>query len=898
LGVSLSPGTRLGPYEIAGAIGAGGMGEVYRARDGRLGRDVAIKVLPPAFAQDAERVARFRREAQILASLNHPNIAAIHGLEEGEGTIALAMEYVGGEDLAQRLRRGAIPVEESIAIAGQIAEALEEAHEHGIVHRDLKPANVKLTSEGKVKVLDFGLAKALEGDASGGNGTGSGDLSHSPTMAHEGTGAGLILGTAAYMSPEQARGRRVDKRADIWAFGALVFEMLTGKRLFEGETVSDTLAAVLRQDVGWSALPEATPSSVRTLLRRCLERDVKRRLRDIGEARLTLAEPGAFPAAATPGVVSAPAKPAFATAATLALVAAASAAAGVLAWTRSQPPLSRPVTRLSIPLPPGHVLTGNGAPAITRDGRLIAYAARDPSGASRLYLRPLDRFESIAVPESDGGQQPFFSPDGSRVGFFARGKLLTASVAGGAPTPIADSSAHPLGATWGEDDAIVFAPVLSSGLVRVPSSGGALQQLTTPDEGTGGYAHGRPQLLPGGKSVLFTIWGGANATDRGPALLSLEKKTWTHVAGGIWSARYVRSGHLLLSGPRGVRATPFDPDDAQVVNPQTFVIEQVFSTIAWSDSWFAVSDTGTLLYVPADFLLGTLTWVDREGRMTPASDKPVSLTDPTLNPDSERVAFADRDDKLWSVDLRRGTPTPLTEDGQGSNAYPVWSRDGARLTFASNRTGDWEIYSVPAAGGPEKRLLERKGNQFPSSYAPDGTLLFIERSKGRNGADLLTLAPDGTVTPLLVSQPASKVGGQFSPDGNAIAYASDESGRDEIYVRQFGRSGDAGPAVPVSSDGGSAPRWSPDGREIFYRRGDAFLAASVSQAAGKLSVGDSRRVFEVRAAHGRSTLQPGYSLSPDGRRFLIHLLDPRALPTRIDVVLDWFEELKTRVPAR
>jgi serine/threonine-protein kinase len=868
------------------------MGEVYRARDGRLGRDVAIKVLPVAFARDAERVARFKREAHILASLNHPHIAGIHGLEEGEGTLALAMEYVDGEDLAQRLKRGAIPVEEALAIAAQVAEALEEAHEHGIVHRDLKPANVKLTSDGKVKVLDFGLAKAFESDPSGAGD--SGDLSHSPTMTRQGTAAGLVLGTAAYMSPEQARGKKVDKRADIWSFGALVFEMLAGKRLFEGDTVTDVLAAVLRQDVNWSALPPATPSSVRTLLRRCLEREVKRRLRDIGEARLTLAEPGALPAAA-PSVVSTPGRPSFATAAVLALVATASAAAAILVWTLTQPAPSRAVTRLSIPLPPGQVLTGNGGPAVSRDGRLIAYAARDASGGSRLYVRPLDRFETSPLPDSEGAQQPFFSPDGSRVGFFARGKLLTASVAGGAPTPIADASSQSLGGTWGEDDAIVFAPALSSGLVRVSSSGGTPLQLTTPDEAAGGYAHGRPQLLPGSRWVLFTIWGAANAADRGPALLSLEKKTWSHVADGIWSARYVRSGHLLLSGPRGVRAAPFDLDRPGLVNPQTFVIDQVYSTMAWSDSWFSVSDTGTLAYVPADFLLGTLTWVDREGRMVPASDKLVSLTDPALHPDRERIAFADRDDRLWTMDLRRGTATPLTEDGQGTSAYPVWSRDGQSLTFASNRTGDWEIYSVPTSGGPAKRLLERKGNQFPSSYAPDGTLLFMERSKGRIGADLLTLGRDGAVTPFLDSQPASKVGAQFSPDGHAVAYASDESGHDEIYVRPYGRPGDV---VPVSSGGGSAPRWSPDGREIFYRRGDAFMAASVSSTGGKLSVGDPRRLFEARAASGRSSFQPGYSISPDGKRFLIHLLDPTAMPTRIDVVLNWFEELKAKVPAR
>jgi eukaryotic-like serine/threonine-protein kinase len=549
------------------------------------------------------------------------------------------------------------------------------------------------------------------------------------------------------------------------------------------------------------------------------------------------------------------------------------------------------VTRLQVALPPGQVLSGNGGPAVSRDGRTLAYAARDATGVARLYVRALDRFEASLVPESEGALAPFFSPDGSRVGFFARGKLLTAAVAGGAPTPIADASAHPLGGTWGEDDTIVFAPVLSAGLLRVPSSGGKAQQLTQPDEAALGYAHGRPHFLPGGRSLLFTIWGAPEV--RGDAVLSLETGQRTQVTSGIWSARYVRSGHLLLSGPRGIRAAPFDPERPRPVSPQTFVVDEVFSTLAWSDSWFSVSDTGTLVYVPGDPTLGRLAWVERDGRVTPVSDSVVSLADPNLSPDGERIALEDRDDNLWTQDLRRGTRIRLTLDGEGSNAYPVWSRDGSRLMFASNRSGDWEIYSVPAGGGPAARLLARKGNQFPSSVAPDGTILFGERSKG-TAADVFTLSPDGEVKPFLVS-PFSTTGAQFSPDGRAVAYISDETGRDEVYVRPFGRQGDA---APVSTEGGNAPRWSHDGREILYRRGDAFLAASVSSAGDRLSVGDSRKLFEVRAGAGRSTFQAGYSVSPDGRRLLVLLLDPRAIPTQINVVLDWFEELKAKVPGQ
>ncbi|CAN5724493.1 hypothetical protein BH18ACI5_BH18ACI5_15030 [soil metagenome] len=689
-------GQTLGSYRVLDKLGEGGMGEVYRATDVRLKRDVAIKVLPAAFIADQDRLVRFEREAQLLASLNHPNIAHVYGFEsaalpDGSTGHFLAMELVEGEDLAERLRRGPIPPDEVIAIAIQIAEALDEAHERGIVHRDLKPANVKVTPDGKVKVLDFGLAKAYAGDTAARL---SADLAQSPTMAYTGTQAGMILGTAAYMSPEQARGKAVDKRADIWAFGVVLFEMLTGQRVFQGETVSDVLAATLRQEVDWSALPPATPARVRQLLRRCLERDPKKRLRDIGEARVALDESSVRPEASDRSFEPAQTgcRGTASTWAALALVALGSAAVGIWLWARLRPAPAPAVTRLSISLPPGQVLSGNAGPAISRDGRTIAYSARDATGVARLYLRALDRYETSVVSDSEGAQGPFFSPDGRRVGFFARGKLLTAAVSGGAATPIADASAHPMGGTWGEDDTIVFAPALSAGLLRVTASGGKPQQITEPDEGARGYAHGLPQFLPGERSVLFTIWGSSSADARGNAVVSLETGKWTRIMSGIWTARYVRSGHLLLSGPRGVRAAPFDHLRPQPINPQTFVIDEVFSTNAWSDSWLSVSDTGTLAYVPGDATLGKLAWIDRDGLASPISEQPVSLVDPSLSPDGERIAIADRDDNLWTMDLRRGTRVRLSLDGEGSNAYPVWTRDGTRVVFASNRSGDWEVY--------------------------------------------------------------------------------------------------------------------------------------------------------------------------------------------------------------
>jgi Tol biopolymer transport system component len=885
----LPVGTRLGAYEILAPIGAGGMGEVYRAKDARLSRDVALKVLPEEFFEDADRVARFEREAKSLAALNHPGIAAVHSFEEISGRHILVMELVEGEGLDEKIASGPLPLEEALAYARQIAEALEAAHEKGIVHRDLKPANVRVTPDGKVKLLDFGLAKIFEADPTGS----SPSATRSPTLTGRATAAGMILGTAAYMSPEQARGKALDKRTDVWAFGCVLYEMLTGKRAFEGETVSDTLAAVLMKEPNWEALPPQMPAGVGRVLRKCLQRDVKLRLRDIGDARLDLDDAGASPTASSSHTAAQSGATAGGRGGRKLLLAwgtaAALAAVAVALAMRARAPGAAPVVRLSIPLAPGQILSAGSMPAISRDGRTIAYGARDASGVARLYVRGLDRYDPTVIPDSEGAQQPFFSPDGNRVGFFARGKLMTAAVSGGAPTAIADASSQPFGATWGEDDTIVFVPSLMTGLLRISSSGDKPRNLTEPDDAVGGYGHVWPQFLPGGRSLLFTIWGGTDpAANKGAALLSLDTGKWTTVAAGLQSFRYASSGHLLQSDPRGVMAVAFDPAHPQPVRFQTFVIDDVFQTSSASISWFAMSETGTLVYVPGDPILSTMAWVDRQGRVTPLADQPTSVVDPTLSPDGTRVVLEDKDSALWVVDLRRGSRSRLTLDHEGSNAYPVWSRDGSRVFFGSNRGGDWDLYEVPASGGPAKRLLARRGNQFPQSEAPDGTLLFTERTKG--GADLLTLSPDGTVKPFIVS-PSGKFSAQFSPDGRTVAYVSDETGSDEVYVRPVARPGEV---VAVSAGGGREPRWSPDGREIFYRRADAFFATSVS-ATGPLSVGDSKKLFEMQAAFGRSQMHGGYDVSSDGGRFFVLLLDRRAIPTQINVVLTWFEELKAKV---
>jgi serine/threonine-protein kinase len=873
----------IGHYKITSKLGEGAMGEVYRATDTSLNREVAVKVLPSALAADPARMARFEREAHLLASVSHPNIAAIYSVEQG----AIVMELVEGADL-----KGPLPLDVALEYAAQIAAGLEAAHEKGIVHRDLKPSNIKVTGPasgrpGVVKLLDFGLAKAAEDSAVMIPAT-------SPTLSLEMTQAGTILGTAAYMAPEQARGAAVDKRADVWAFGVVLFEMLAGVTPFHGDTLADTLADVLLAAIDWKLLPRGTPPAVCHLLARCLERDPHRRLRDIGEARIVLSEPDAWaslPAQreADSGRRRRPALRALAFGVTAAVLAG-----GV--WISARIGRSPPnqVTRLSIPMPPGQVLTGGG-PAVSRDGRFIAYCARGTDGVSRLYMRALDRFESREVHGSEGAQLPFFSPDGGRIGFFAGGKLLTVVREGGVPNAIADASYLPLGATWGEDDVIFYVPTLASGILRIPAAGGKPQALTSPDGGANGYAHTWPQYLFDTHSLLFTIWGGQNVDALGAVLLSPRTAARTRVASAFWSSRYAPPGYLLVSGSRGVMATGFDPGRPREVRPNTFVVEDVFFSHGVVNSWFAVSDTGTLVYVPGDPTLSTLAWVDRAGAVTPLEDKPQSMTDPALSPDGTQVVVSD-DRGLWVRDLRRGTKTRLTFDNQGSNQNAIWSRDGARVIFASNRDNDWDLYSVSPNGGTATRLLARKGAQFPQSEAPDGTLLFSERSE-KIGSDLWTLTPGGKVTPFAVS-PASKVGAQFSPDGRMVVYVSDETGRNEVYLRAVAKPGGAllGDAVMVSSDGGSEPKWSPDGREIFYRRGDTFLAANVNPAIG-LAAGEARKLFEIRAAWGRNANHTGYAISPDGRRFLVLRLDPRAIPTKIDVVLNWFEELKAKVPS-
>jgi Tol biopolymer transport system component len=879
--LSLTPGTRLGVYEVTAQIGEGGMGQVFRATDTKLKRQVALKILPASVATDADRLARFQREAEVLASLNHLNIAHIHGLEESGGITALVMELVEGADLSERIARGAIPIDEALPIAKQIAEALEGAHEQGIIHRDLKPANIKVRADGTVKVLDFGLAKLDEGSASLSGGRG--DVSRSPTITTPAmTQAGMILGTAAYMSPEQAKGRAVDKRADIWAFGAVLYEMLTGKRAFAGEDITDTIVSVISKEPDWAALSSSTPSSVRSLLRRCLDKDSKRRLRDIGEARFALdgANDPAPDRQRQRAMVWAPV--------VIAVVSLAFAAFAL--WSRPAA-VQTTSARLTIALPPGAEITSY--PAITADGRTVAYVAQHGTEDSQLYLRDLNEFQARAVAGSSGARQPFFSPDGKWVAFFAQGQLQKAEVTGGGAIRVVEA-AYPFGGTWSEDNTIIYAASLGSGLLRIPASGGTPESLTKPDGATKGYAHVFPRALPGGRRVLFTIWGQA----QGAAVLSLDSREWetvlptTMIGSVIFAPVGSLSARLLLVDQvADIRAAPFDPAHFTRTSADTSVLSGVhFDIDTETQGWLAVSAAGTAVYAPGNPAKTSLIWVDREGKLESVSRDQDVYREVTLSPDGTKAVVRHVLD-LWLHDLQRGTRSPLTS-GSGGNILPLWSHDGRRILFASNRGGDWDIHSQPADGSePAQPLLKRPYDQFPYSTLPDGTLLYAEIHP-KTGRDLWTLSPDGKASPLRVT-PFNEWAAKFSPgpEGGTrwVAYASDESGRSEIYVQSYPGGGQR---IPVSTGGGIRPMWSPDGKELFYMTGEAAVAVAMRPDG---SIGAPRRLFD-RSTFLLNDRFHSYGVSPDGKRFLMIQRDPASVPRQLNVILNWTEELKRLVP--
>ena len=896
--MTLVAGTKLGPYEITGAIGAGGMGEVYRARDTKLGRDVALKVLPEALAADPERLARMRREAQVLASLNHPNIAAIYGFEDSGRTHALVMELVEGPTLAERIKSGAIPPGEALPMAKQICEGLEYAHERGIIHRDLKPSNVKITAEGNAKILDFGLAKALEGDAV------SADISSSPTISRMATQAGIILGTAVYMSPEQAKGKTVDRRADIWSFGCVLYEMLTGETAFSGETVTDTLAAVIKSEPDWSQVPTATPARIRELLQRCLKKDVRQRLQSVGDARIAIDDiisgvaqnSSSYGATVATVPVSVPrwrhALP-WAGMAVLAIVAAIFAAGYV---ARTPRPAQTIVSEIEPPTGESFAFAGQQAapPVLSPDGKKLAFAALGPSGKEQLWVRPLDSATAQPLAGTDGGTFPFWSPDSRDLGFFANGKLERIDTAGGPPQVLCDSAAG-RGGTWGADGTILFTPEIMGGVSRVPSVGGMPNHVAGTGSESSAMGSGRwPQFLPDGKHFLFFRYSG-NAMESGTYVQSLDGGKPKLLLQGFSNAVYAAPGYLLFIEQGALMAERFDAGELRLTGNATPIAENVVQNFVVFRSTFSVSDSGMLVYQGgANGGTFALLRYDRSGKQIGEIGVPGEYYSPRLSPDGSKLAVAVRDAKgnnLWIFDLTRNVKTQLTFSGSDISA--AWSPDGKTLAFESARGKLFHLCLIAADGtGKTTPLVDDNANEYNPVWSADGRYLLYERSERTTPSQTSVWA-----LPMFGNRkPFQVVNSQFvtdepalSTDGKWLAYVSRESDQPEVYLARFGPEGANG-RWQVSTNGGMWPEWRRDGKELFYDGMDGrIMAAEIDQHGSQVSIGQAQALFQTNYSGG-----PGwtYDASADGRTFLVISQGAQHASEPLTLVVNWPALLK------
>jgi dipeptidyl aminopeptidase/acylaminoacyl peptidase/aminoglycoside phosphotransferase (APT) family kinase protein len=866
----LGPGTRLGPYEITAKLGEGGMGEVYRARDTKLDREVAIKVLPAAFTEDPERLTRFEREAKLLAQLHHPNIASIFGLEDSGGIRALVMELVEGPTLAERLEAGPLSLEESLSIAKQIAQALEEAHEKGIVHRDLKPQNIKASVEGKVKVLDFGLAKAMD-PAGAASGAGSASqLAQSPTLTLGATQMGVILGTAAYMAPEQAAGGVADRRADIWAFGVVFYEMLTGKRLFEGETVSHVLAGVLKDTPDFSALPAETPERIRNLVRRCLKKKPRERLQSIGDARVVLEEVIADPdrgraaASETSVSVAAPARASrFAwILATSGLVAATLFASLWLGATRKS--AERRSVNAALVAPPGTAFTDSFA--LSPDGRRVVFEAYDEkSGVRGLWVRELDRSEPTKLAPANGGEMPFWSPDGNQIGFFADGKLQRLDLRGGPAQSICDAPT-PRGGAWGPDGRIVFSPAFRTGLSIVAASGGAPQVLTTLDAARGEKSHRFPSFLPGGKVILFlaqTAEGGSRDDQSAIEGLDLASGKRTRLVTENSSPLFSPPGQLLYWREGTLFAQRFDPGRLAVAGEAVAIASPVAFTQN-EQALATVSGEGTLLYRAGTAgSSSSLVALDRRGvGVKPLLERELFYPDFALSPDGGRLAYSingvgQGSNDLWVLDLERGLKSRLSFE-EGNETRPAWSPDGRYVYYSNDRRNDGTIFRRAADGtGAAEEVGTTPQGIWSLGASHDGKWLLIGDVGARTNQDILRFdLATKAITPL-VETPFVDAQPAISPDDRLLAYDSEQSGRSEIYVQAL--DGERG-RWQISSEGGAHPRWRGDGRELYFLvRPDLLMVVDVDP-------GPVPRFSAPRELFREPT--ESFDVSPDGQRFV------------------------------
>ena len=898
--MSLARGGRLGAYEISALIGAGGMGEVYRARDTKLKRELALKVLPDTFSQDPHRLARFQREAELLATLNHPNIAAVYGLEQADGVTAIVLELVEGQTLADLIARGPVAFSDALPIARQIAEALEAAHGKGVIHRDVKPANIKVTPEGQVKVLDFGLAKPMEPAGV------SSSVSQSPTITTPAmTQAGMILGTAAYMSPEQARGKPVDRRADIWAFGCVLYEMLTAARAFPGETTPDTIAAILEREPDWSRLPTETPAAARRVVRRCLEKDPTRRLHDIADARLDLDDvhDGAREAAEEFSS-GRPRAIAMWVAASLALTAIA---AGVAGWVLNPADL-RTVSRLSHVLPPD-VSFGNlshSVLAMAPDGSSIVYTATD-----RLYRRALGELDAVPIRGTEGSPSaPFFSPDGETVGYWDRaaGELRRIAVTGGTPVSLARAN-PPYGANWESDGTIVYGR--EDGVWRVSANGGTPEQLVRIEPTELPYG---PRMLPDRRSVLFSLVARASMVGQSTAwdtarviVQSLDTGERKDIVRG-GDARVAPTGHLLYAVDAVLFAAPFDLARREVTGGPVPVIDGLQRGVRGSAGQggaanYDVSRNGTLVYVPSFSQVVNaprqLLAVDREGNTEPLIDDERDYWRPRISPDGTRVAVEvlrpNQSAQIWIVDLERRTSTPLSGAGEAAS-YAIWTPDGESVIYRRSGGESVGLYRQAADGGGGSQLLFESptATDRPIDASHDGIVAF---AAGSPQDDIRTLQLDNGATSDFLATPAREHMASFSPDGRWLAYTSNESGQDEVYVRPFPRT--EGVARPVSIGGGSGPVWAPDGSTLYYRGASGELMAVPTTLDHGFAAGRPQPLFRFAGTYRMSGTATAYDIHPDGKRFIMvsEPENPGFVPSRqIHVVLNWHEELKQLVP--
>ena len=876
----LTAGTRLGQYEIVAPLGAGGMGEVYRARDTKLHRDVAIKVLLPSVANDPDRLARFSREAQVLASLNHPNIAHIHGIEEAAGVTALILELVEGEDLAQRLARGAIPLDEALPIAKQIADALEAAHEQGIVHRDLKPANIKVRPDGTVKILDFGLAKAIE-QGSGLRAEGSANAMNSPTLSMHATQAGIILGTAAYMSPEQAAGKAVDKRSDLWAFGVVLLEMLTGRQVFGGETTSHVLAAVLKDQPDWTALPANTPSTIRRLLRRCLEKDRTRRLDSAADARLEINDALTAPVEEAPRTAS-PRRAGwlrFALAVAGVMMAILGAAAGWAART----PAAADAVAFRVDTPTSRRLDGF---ALSPDGRQLAFVAIDKDGQERLWLRPLASADARVLAGTEGAFAPFWSPDSRTIAFFTLSELKRVDISGGGTQTICRMSGNPGGGTWSEQQVILFSVASATGIRRVPATGGEPQAVTTLLAGASGHLW--PAFMPDGRHFIYLSTTGR--PEDGQLIWRALDSSEEHVVRSLFSkAFYSPTGHLLfrLDGP--IVAQPFDAARGMVSGTPVQLAPETMQT--GTQTALAVSSSGRVLANRAgqSAAVSQLSWVNRGGTVLSQVGPVNDYWNAAIDLAGERiVANTMNTPDVWLFDGARGTSSRLTFD-PAADSDPIFSPDGRWVAFYSGRRPQG-IYRKASNGAGADELVAATGPAtYPRDWSLDGRFLLYDSGAG---GSMWALPMEGDRKPFRYPAGAPKeahvTSGHFSGDGKWVAYVSDETVRPEVFVQDF----PAGAAkFQVSVAGGTEPRWRRDGRELYFLGADGRMMAVDVEMTPTFRLGVPRPLFQTRL----NLLTPParrYGVTADGSRFLMNVPVGTNAVAPITVIMNWASGMK------